>query len=367
MRVIMTSSYSFWGELDPKALWAPATNKQIGGGETAMLHSARGWAEQGHEVLLCCNTKPGKAFGIDFVPDRLYVDLVTNVDADVLVAWDAPHAFRYADRANVHILAYQLNHTDVATGIFNHMIDQYWHPSKWHIDRFLHEYRFIPSYKCHPYMTNGVDLERYLKLAEHTTYAPHRVVYTSSPDRGLHHLLRFWPRVMDAVPDAELHVYYDIQKWLDMDTQLRTVGLPNITRDRVDLIAPAFQDPAPGVTFHGGVGQYELAKAQVESALLCYPCDPVAPTEGFSMTILEGLTAGCQVVTTNADAFEELWSGTEGVTMLPLPIQDDVWVDTIVKLLLDDKQRRIREVLEHQWAGVVTRQIQEVTRCLRTH
>ena len=36
----------------------------------------------------------------------------------------------------------------------------------------------------------------------------HWVIYTSSYDRGLEHLLKMLPDVKKAVPDAELHVFY---------------------------------------------------------------------------------------------------------------------------------------------------------------
>ena len=39
----------------------------------------------------------------------------------------------------------------------------------------------------------------------------HRVIYTSSYDRGLEHLLKMWPDVKKSVPDAELHIFYGWQ------------------------------------------------------------------------------------------------------------------------------------------------------------
>ena len=38
-----------------------------------------------------------------------------------------------------------------------------------------------------------------------------RVIHTSSPDRGLEHLLKMWPDVKKEVPDAELHIAYGFQ------------------------------------------------------------------------------------------------------------------------------------------------------------
>lgn len=364
MRVVFTSGYSYWGELSYDELFSSSGAKQVGGGETAMMMCAREWARAGHEVFLFASCKPGKQNGVDMMPDRLYTDFITSVDTDVIISWDLPHAFRFADRAHARVLAFQLNHAEV--GVFSYCIDQYWHPSRWHRDRFVHEWPEIDSNKTAYCLTNGVDVARYVEAAQTARKVPSRVVYTSSPDRGLHHLLRIWPRVKQQVPDAELHVYYDIERWLQNDAQMKQLGVPNITRERAKLIRPYFESPSHGITFHGGVSKWELACAQVSAPVLCYPCDPVAPTEGFSMTVLEGITAGCDVLITNADAFSELWSGVEGVTMLPLPVHDDVWSDTLVGLLLrsTSAEYHIREIVEHAWEAVVARQILQVGRVL---
>jgi len=367
MRVAFTSGYSYWGNLSYNDLLGASLNgqsKQLGGGETAMMMCALEWARAGHEVFLFAQCTPGRQHGVDMMPDQLYVDFITSVDTDVLISWDLPHAFRFADRARARVLAFQLNHAEV--GVFSHCIDQYWHPSRWHRDRFVNEWPEIEIKKTVPCLTNGVDVGRYVEVAKTARKLPFRVVYTSSPDRGLHHLLRIWPRVKQQAPDAELHVYYDIGRWLETDAQMKAAGLHNITRERAELIRPYFQSPSHGIVFHGGVDKWELAQAQISAPVLCYPCDPVAPTEGFSMTVLEGITAGCDVLTSNADAFGELWSGVEGVTMLPLPVHDDVWSDTLVALLERSQgaEYHIRQLVDHTWEAVAGRQMMQVGRIL---
>jgi len=50
----------------------------------------------------------------------------------------------------------------------------------------------------------------------------HWVIYTSSYDRGLEHLLKMWPDVKKAVPDAELHIFYG---WIYLSAFIRTTQL----------------------------------------------------------------------------------------------------------------------------------------------
>jgi hypothetical protein len=37
---------------------------------------------------------------------------------------------------------------------------------------------------------------------------PFKMLYASSPDRGLEHLLRMWPQIKEKIPGAELHFCY---------------------------------------------------------------------------------------------------------------------------------------------------------------
>jgi glycosyltransferase involved in cell wall biosynthesis len=329
-----------------------------------MLYSAREWARKGHDVWMFCTCVPHKAYDINFVPATLYPTFATVVTWDAIIAWDFPYAFVYGDHAKVHVLAFQLN--DAAVGVFSHVIDQYWHPSEWHARRFNALWPEIASRKQAICCTNGVDLQRYVTHVSTVRRDPYSIIYSSSPDRGLHHLLRMWPEIKSREPRATLHVYYEIARWLGIDEEMRTKGLYNVTGERAALIRPAFEDPPEGVTFHGGVGQSELAQAQLRAGLMVYPCDPVAPTEGFSMSVLEGITAGCGVITSNADAFGELWAGQPNVTILPLPVHDDTWTDTILTVMHTRAKapQALCEMTYHQWAAVAARQIEGVESCL---
>ena len=93
----------------------------------------------------------------------------------------------------------------------------------------------------------------------------HRMIYTSSYDRGLIYLLRMWPDIKKAVPEAELHIYYG---WNLYDTIHRNnPARMQWKQIMVDLMKQE------GVTEHGRVGHKQLAEAFMQSAIFSYSSD----------------------------------------------------------------------------------------------
>jgi glycosyltransferase involved in cell wall biosynthesis len=328
----------------------------MGGSEAAALSLALELAHQGHHVLMGAKV-PYPTHGILSVcPVDMFPGAILAEAYDVLVSWDDVYLFRFAlPHIPVKVICYQLN--DTLVGVFSHVVDAYFHPSQWHADRFAEVYD-VPKSRQYVGLTNGT-----APLPVTETPRANQVVWASSPDRGLHHLLRVWPQVREQVNDAELHIYYDMDKWLSIVTTQMQQGRILCTTDRAlevkKRLVPLISGNM-GVTYHGGVSRARVNTAMLQAKVLAYPCDPIAPTEGFSMTTLEGWAAGCQVLVTDADALQELWGHRDGITCLPLPIDDDLWVNQIVKGLQADAKPGRREVPEeltwpyiaHKWVEV---------------
>lgn len=108
---------------------------------------------------------------------------------------------------------------------------------------------------------------------------PHRLMFASSPDRGLRGLLRLFSLIRFLVPDAELHVFYG---WDNID-YLPSKG---IQWQKQQLLKLAHQ---PGVLLRGRMGQPRLYQEWVQSGLM------VAPTnflETGHITLLEAQALG---------------------------------------------------------------------------
>ncbi len=332
LRIAVITSYSHWGSFHPNDVWEPGPNKtaMVAGGETAMLWLARGLAEAGNEVTIFYDTpRSGTYHGVRFLPTTLKTMLLCTTDFDVLLSWEDIETMGTNHRALLSIYAVQCNTMQV--GARDIAIDGYQMVSEWHVNQL---YSTDPSVTASKFfiVPNGVDLERYKQGP--VERQPHAIIHSSSPDRGLHHLLGMWPEIKKAVPDASLHLYYEMQRWFDLIAHLRTQGKATVTTDRAELIQRQLKElEGSDVFVHGPLSQWELAKHQMACDLMVYPCDPIAATEGFSISILEALAAGTPVITSPVDALQELWG--ECTVQLPVPPDYTQWVDAIQDVLID--------------------------------
>lgn len=91
----------------------------------------------------------------------------------------------------------------------------------------------------------------------------HRLFYGSSYDRGLEHLLKMWPEIKKAYPDAELHICYgwELYDKAYPDNPER-IAWKHRMNDDMDY---------PGIKHHGRVGKRQLRKIQKKCGIWAYP------------------------------------------------------------------------------------------------
>ena len=121
-----------------------------------------------------------------------------------------------------------------------------------------------------------------------------RVIYTSSYDRGLEHLLKMWPDVKKEVPDAELHIFYG---WMLFDKFYS--GNPSSMMWKTNIEEMMKAD---GITHHGRVPQTELVEEYKKSGIWAHP------THFGEINCISALKAqayGCEPVVVNYAALKE--------------------------------------------------------------
>lgn len=122
-----------------------------------------------------------------------------------------------------------------------------------------------------------------------TTPRNHILGWFSSPDRGLQHSLKMWPKVIEKFPDAELHVFYGFE--------LFKKGYQN-NPERMAWMNKMLKlmEELPNVTYHGRIGQGELTEWMKKIGIMFYPTDF---DETNCIVALSSQQNGCVPVTMN--------------------------------------------------------------------
>jgi len=94
----------------------------------------------------------------------------------------------------------------------------------------------------------------------------------------------------------------------------------------------AVKTETPNVRYTGYVGDNELAALYAGALCLCFP----SKTEGFGIPLLEAMTSGCPVISSNAASLTEV--GGDAALYVP-PDDFKGWIDCIIALSKDHNLR----------------------------
>jgi glycosyltransferase involved in cell wall biosynthesis len=189
---------------------------------------------------------------------------------------------------------------------------------------------------------------------------PRRLIYASSPDRGMEYLLDIFPRAKEIVPDLELHLYYgfnNIDRVVEraQERDAKSISARFVTRNTERLRQIIDQ---PGVFDHGRMGQSDLLSEWFKAGIWCHPSNF---TETSCITCMDAQACGAVPITSPVWAVEE--NVQHGVFVDGDVTQDltrSRFVLELVKLALQPKlQEQIRREMmpwarsRFDWEGVV--------------
>jgi glycosyltransferase involved in cell wall biosynthesis/intein/homing endonuclease/SAM-dependent methyltransferase len=245
--------------------WTPHTVdlSGIGGSELAAINMSKQLVQLGNKVRVyssCGTWGEGVYDGVEYYHTNKFHDL----SCDVLITSRMAYPLSDEFKARAKLKALWV-HDVVPKGLTAELaknVDIVFALSNWHKDNILSSHPFLTANKV-IVTQNGLDLSRFDVEVDRN---PHKMIYSSSPDRALPVLLKVWPRIRKLVPDAELHIFYGFEYW-----QKAAANDSN----QLTLINQIMQEMSNlsehGVHYRGRVNQSVLASEFKSSGVWGFP------------------------------------------------------------------------------------------------
>jgi len=155
----------------------------------------------------------------------------------------------------------------------------------------------------------------------------HKLLWASSYDRGLQHLLKMWPKIREVYPDAMLDVCYGWGLF-----EVRYANNPERMKWMTKINDLMTQE---GVTHHGKVGKKELNNITSQCGIWAYPTDF---DEVNCITALNSQALGCVPCVINRAALKEtVGSGVKVEGEIWDPDVREEYLRQLLNLMGDEK------------------------------
>jgi len=292
--------------------------KGYGGSETAAIEIARNLHEVTNRKVIVFNGRTNTVDygGVEYRPTQEVVEYMREKVPAAHVAW------RHTERLSLGKTWVWL-HDMSAPGL--ERLDNY--------DRVLclsgFQARYVQSLFGVPperidITRNGINPKRW--DGADFTKVGNRVIYSSSPDRGLERVLRVMDLVVKEVPDATLEIFYGWDNLIKMGQMDFVKHIQQMLNSR------------PWATFHGNVDQARLTKEMLKSKTWLYP---TSFTESYCITGIEMILSRVHPVVRKYGALPDTLGSFEGVDIIDRDCQsiDDIafYASRVVESLKENK------------------------------
>ena len=198
--------------------------------------------------------------------------------------------------------------------------------------------------------SNGIDPTRFEKRGE-IVKNKYKVIWPSSPDRGLDRAMYIMDKVVKVIPKAELHVFYGMDN-------LRKYGLGDMASNLEIMMGNRTY-----VKYHGFTEQKELARHFMESSVWLYPANFI---ESFCITVLESLSSHCWPVVKEVGALQDTLreASMKGMCdLLDLGIDQDhefdIWASHVINAINEEKWKKMEfDPKNFSWENVARQWIE---------
>ena len=259
-----------------------AKKRGVGGSETAAIHMATWLKKLTKRPVKVFNGRSGDmvdADGVEYVQNTKLAEYCASKKPKLHIAWR--HTIPVTPAKTV-VWSHDLLTPNVDQLKFDEVICL----SPFHA-KYMQAMQGVPPEKMWV-SRNGIDPTRF-KDVHGVNKVSGKVIFPSSPDRGLMEALKIMDHVVKDIPLATLHVFYGFDN-------MRKSNM----RDLADMLEGECEKRSY-VHFHGNVQQNELARHFMESEVWLYPASFI---ETYCITALESIASRCYPIATNIGALQ---------------------------------------------------------------
>ena len=270
-----------------KTVWGDDWRLGVGGAELALITMCEEWTKAGHTVTLYNSPKEQ---GVSIFEQRNVLAFEPTDNRDILINFRSPN-IKAAVAKGLKVWWSCDQHTVGSFKDFAAYMDKIVCISEFHANYFESTYGIKN--------TTVIDLPVRIEDFKDRKIEKikNRIIFTSVPDRGLHHLLPIWADIKKQVPDASLYITSDYRLW--------GVPEPRNNQHRAGWIGQE------DVMFVGALPREQYINELLKSQLLVYPCEY---EELFCISVSEAMIAEAYPITS--------WTGALSTTNMGLVIDD---------------------------------------------
>lgn len=267
----------------------------IGGSETCAALLAKEFASRGYRAVIVgdCAGQEKTIDGVEYINHTRWEEFKNSNYIDYLIssrcvrplAHPIKNGKNYVWSHDIFIPESMYKHPD-----HSEKVNKFICLSPWHVD-FFSKHHQVPTSQIY-IQGNGLDLSRYDNYSN-VEKDPYRLIYSSSPDRGLLTLLRQFKLLKKEFSKLNLHVYYGFFNWKSAIEQRKNPQEIEHLHQIEELMKQE------GVFYHDRVSQKVLAEEQMKSSLWLYPTQF---TETWCLSATESMLAGAVPVCTKLAA-----------------------------------------------------------------
>jgi len=323
----------------------------LGGSETTMINFAEYIMKlyNRYTVVIFCKCKEKKIFNdVIYIPIAEYIKFVSEYEHVALInRYTEYFPLCIENNIKAYIMLHDLTR-DSEIIINDTNLSSILTLSNWHAEYIK---------KVFPTLTDkittfsyGIDLERFKGTF---TKKKNSFIYSSFPNRGLYHLLKIFPRIVNKYPDAKLNVFCNLElDWVN-----------KVSEKEIIEIKKMLFEQSENVTNHGWVNSDVLYRYWKETEYWFYPC---TFQETCCLTAYEAAASNTLAITNNLAALKES-VGDRGI-IISENVNDEGWENLVLERIfnvmdgVEDKEEYLvknKEWIKNKDYNIVVKQFIE--------